>query len=261
MKRFHLFFALSLAAAGLLRPLHAQNDIQVIGDAVFTPMEIAEGGYATYLVRFQNVGQDTVQNVVVRDTLDALLDINSLEIVASSHEYQLLRGNENIVRWYFNDVYLPDSASGGGSSIGFLMFTVRPKSFSAPGQTIPNRVCIIFDQIPTVCTNDALVWIDENANTGEPQAAMRIQVVPNPNHGYFAVQNLDDTQNTGTPASKATTQWWITDATGKMVWDGAVESVADVSQEVQLGRPAPGLYLLWVKDGAKLEVEQFTVIR
>jgi len=250
-----LFLGLSLAF-----PLFAQNDKQVIGDAVFTPEEIASGATITYFIRFQNTGDDTSNQVVVRDTLDPRLDPSTFTMVASSHEYSLLRdGTGEVVRWYFNDIYLPDSASDNPGSLGFVLFTVQPKAFLAPGQVIANHAVILMEQEPPFVTNEAYVWIDDGAVVEEPSLHSDFRVVPNPNYGQFDVRHIDANQQMNLPGPDAS--WWITDVHGKTVWDGSVAQASGADSAVMLERSSPGLYLLWVKEGSRLDVEQFTVIR
>lgn len=186
--RHTLLLLLPLIVQGAI---FAQNDKQVLGDAVLTPLEIAEGATATYLIRFQNTGNDTAVNLIIRDTLDPRLDFNTFEMVTASHAYQIVRDeNSNIIRWFFDDIYLPDFTSGGAQSIGFVMFTVRPKPFLAPGQVILNRACMTFDQTQPICTNEASLWIDDDSSTDDPRLHDRAyQVVPNPNYGHFEVRS------------------------------------------------------------------------
>jgi len=250
-----LFFFLSVSSV-----VFAQNDKQVLGDAVLTPLEIAEGATATYLIRFQNTGNDTAIQVVVRDTLDSRFDLNTFEMVASSHEYQLVRDeSSNIVRWFFDDIYLPDSNTNNAASIGFIMFTIRPKPFLAPGQVILNRACITLGQNQPLCTNEAPLWIDADSNVDDPRDHNhQYLVVPNPNYGYFEVRSQQQV-----PVSEPNDNilCWITDLQGKTVWEGHADYASEVSNLVSLEKPIPGLYLLWVKTDNVLQVEQFAVIR
>ena len=252
---------LPVAVLCFSKPLLSQNDKRVIGDAVFTPTEIAEGATVMYLIRFQNLGADTVYQVIVRDTLDPRLDAGTFEMVESSHNNQIVRDGSNIIRWYFDDIYLPDSASGGANSVGFILFTIQPKPFIAPGQTILNRACITFDQTTTICTNEAIIWTEADAaDVGEPGKERDLSIVPNPNHGNFEVRSTAATTSSSSTQLPAA-EWWITDVTGKIVWDGRAENLAAASTQVLLERPAPGLYLLWIKDNGRLQVEEFAVTR
>ncbi len=237
----------------------AQNDMQVLGDAVFSPQELAEGAVVTYLIRFQNTSSDTAYQVIVRDTLDPRLDIQTFSMVGASHAYQIVLDGSNVIRWYFDDILLPDSASGGPNSIGFILFSIRLKPFLAPGQTVWNNSCATFNQTNTTCTNHAIIWIDANADQQEPEErSVSLQIVPNPNYGNFEVRPTNPTlPEPNAPVS----EWWITDMNGKTVWDGYAKDVAAASVQVWLERPAPGLYLLWVKDRHRLQARQFAVVR
>lgn len=243
---------------GVFEGVNAQNDKQVIGDAVFTVSEISQGVEVLFLVRFENLNPDTAFNVVIRDTLDPRFDANTLRMIDASHGYQLLR-DQGFVRWYFNGIRLPgyDPDFGYDNATGYVMYAVEPYRFLGPGQTIQNRACISFDN-NTICTNDATVWIDGNSGTADPADDERLyRVVPNPNYGQFGVK----AQQFGVEENGKPIEWWITDMNGKVVNEGAVADAEAMPNEISLERPAPGLYLLWVKDSNRFQVEQFAVIR
>lgn len=246
---------------GQISPVAAQNDKQVIGDAVFTPGEISEGAAAMFLIRFQNLSIDTVDNVVVRDTLDPRFDAATIEMIDASHNYQMLR-DQGYVRWFFNNIQLPgidQESPGFTNSSGFILFSVQPRGFLEPGQSIQNRACISFDDELTLCTNYATIWIDEGAVSPEPDddRLLDFKIIPNPNYGHFQVRS--NSTRTTTPTSKV--EWWVSDMTGKVIWDGSSTELAIAPNEVMLERPAPGLYMLWMKENGRLQVEQFAVIR
>src|SRR5205814_6661854 len=52
------------------------------------PQEITDGGELLYTIRFQNTGTDTAFSVVVRDTLENKIDLNSIEMISASHAYR-----------------------------------------------------------------------------------------------------------------------------------------------------------------------------
>jgi uncharacterized repeat protein (TIGR01451 family) len=251
--------SLFLSALLFAEPLFAQNDKQVIGDPVITPEDIAADAAILYLIRFQNVGHDTARNIVVGDTLDPRLNASSFFIIDASHPYQLLGDGGSFIRWYFEDINLPDSASGGPNSIGYVLFSVQPQPFVAPGQTIINRACITFDDVSTICTNETIVWVDGNSSI-ETLAAEEgdWQVIPNPNYGQFEVRQ---TATQTSYNSKSVAKCWVTDMSGRTVWNGSAASADIASHQVFLEKPSPGFYLLWVQSEKRIEVERFTVVR
>ncbi|MCB0524788.1 MAG: hypothetical protein R3A50_03955 [Saprospiraceae bacterium] len=254
-------FLVFLINVGWLFNLPAQNDKQVLGDAVFTPEELAEGADVMYLIRFQNFGIDTARNIVVKDTLDPRMDAATFQMIEASHDYQLLQ-DQGFIRWYFNDIRLPsyeENNSESPTSTGYVLFSVQPLPFLEPGQIIQNRACIIFDEQSPLCTNNATIWIDAESGIDEPKESMEREytIVPNPNYGHFEVRQVN--YKPADPDEK--TEWWISDMTGKIIWDGSSQNLEAAPSEVMLERPAPGLYMLWLKEKGQLQVEQFAVIR
>lgn len=260
MPNQHLLLLL-LLYWGSLSPTYGQNDKQVLGDAVFTPAEIAEGAAAVFLIRFQNLGTDTATNVVVRDTLDPRFDASTILMMDASHNYQMLR-EQGFVRWFFTNIRLPgqdEQNQDFSNSSGYILFSVQPRSFLDPDQSIQNRACITFDDNAPICTNYATIWIDEGAVSDEPDDDMQIdfKIIPNPNYGHFQVRA--NTSGSTVPTNKV--EWWVSDMTGKTIWDGSSSDLAAAPNEVMLERPAPGLYMLWMKEDDRLQVKQFAVIR
>lgn len=257
----HTLILVFSAFLGTISAINGQNDTQVLGDAVYTPYDIVDGAEVTFLIRFQNLGLDTANNIVIRDTLDPRFDANTFYMLDASHNYQLLR-DQGFIRWYFEGIRLPSadhSEEESPNSTGYVLFSVEPHRFLTPGQTILNRACITFDNADAACTEPAAVWIDEGAVAEEPGSVSRskVKIVPNPNFGRFEVQKLD-----ATPAQVGeTVSWWISDMNGKTIWDGSTQDVNAAPNEVMLEKPAPGLYMLWMKENNALKVEQFAVIR
>jgi len=67
--------------------------------------DVYEGDELTYKIRFQNTGNDTAFTVVLVDTLDTEhLDISTLEVLNSSHNYTLSIEDAQILTFTFNDI-------------------------------------------------------------------------------------------------------------------------------------------------------------
>jgi uncharacterized repeat protein (TIGR01451 family) len=106
-----------------------------------------------YLIRFQNVGTDTAFNIVVRDDLDANLDLTTLEPGASSHPYTLAIESPRELVWTFENILLPDSNVNEPGSHGFVKFKIRPRSDILGGTAIWNSASVFFDFNAPVVTN------------------------------------------------------------------------------------------------------------
>ena len=70
------------------------NDKSEVRSGKFTVQDLDNQQYLTYVVRFQNTGNDTAFNVSVRDTLDARLDYTTLETIDASHAFQFTTHNQ-----------------------------------------------------------------------------------------------------------------------------------------------------------------------
>jgi len=86
-------------------------------DKLIDPLRPEEENYTQfgdtliYTVRFQNTGNDTAFNVVIRDTLDQNLDVSTFNIIHSSHRSELRADIQEgqFVTFNFENILLPDS--------------------------------------------------------------------------------------------------------------------------------------------------------
>lgn len=98
-----------------------------------------------FTIRFQNTGNDTAYQVVILDTLEQNLDVNTLKRGPSSHAYGLKILGGNILMFTFTDINLPDSTTNLTESQGFVQFSIHPVANTPNGIVIENRAAIYFD--------------------------------------------------------------------------------------------------------------------
>lgn len=143
-----------------------------------------------YMIRFQNTGNDTAFAVSIRDTLPAQLDVLSVIPGPSSHAYTFDLQN-NVIKFHFSGINLPDSAASREGSQGFVVFTVRMKPNLPTGARIENRASIYFDFNTPVITNTALNTIREavlvSVDTPD-DANPLVKVAPNPTLDFAVFQ-------------------------------------------------------------------------
>ncbi len=108
-----------------------------------------------YKIRFQNTGTDTAFQVLIVDTLPAMLDAQTLELGASSHPYRLDIYPGGILHFVFQPIALPDSNVNEPASHGYLQFRIAQLPDLADGTQIENQAAIYFDQNDPVYTNTA----------------------------------------------------------------------------------------------------------
>lgn len=147
----------------IVRGSYDPNDKNVDLIGKITPEEVADEDSLTYTVRFQNTGTDTAFTVRVLDTLSSKMNVPSIEMLASSHDYTYTITGAGIVEWTFNNILLPDSTTNEPASHGFIKYRVRPKNNLVLGDEIKNTAYIYFDYNVPVVTNTVNTVVGYNS--------------------------------------------------------------------------------------------------
>ncbi|WP_367392078.1 T9SS type A sorting domain-containing protein [Lewinella sp. LCG006] len=138
-----------------------------------------------YRIRFQNTGTDTAFTVVIRDTLSEYLDLRTIDLGVSTHDYTANIGADRALTFTFNNILLPDSTTNLEASQGFVDFRISPDA-NAPLETIiENDAAIYFDFNEPVITNTVFHTLGRNflevVNTEVvPGVAIQWNIFPNP---------------------------------------------------------------------------------
>ncbi len=122
---------------------------------------IENGTALSYMVHFQNTGTARARHITVVDTLSASLDLSTLQLTNASAQVQLIQAGNNVIRFRFTDINLPDSASDPEGSKGYVSFNILPKDDLAAGTQIKNHAGIYFDYNPPVYTNETINTIED----------------------------------------------------------------------------------------------------
>ncbi len=125
-----------------------------------TPTHIGLDSTLKYQIRFQNTGNDLAYNIVIRDTLSPHLEPLSFQPGASSHPCRWEVGDNGTLKFIFEDILLPDSASNEPGSHGFVQFKIRQRPSLARNTPIENRAGIYFDFNPPILTNTTHQLVD-----------------------------------------------------------------------------------------------------
>jgi FG-GAP-like repeat/ASPIC and UnbV len=152
--------------------INLQNNLTTFNDSIVGSVDpndilvspegyIAKESFLLYKIRFQNVGNYYASRVVVIDTLPPYLDISSIEFGAMSHQGQAFV-NDKIIRWEFDNIYLPDSTNDEPNSHGFVKFSIKVKPSGFEGSSIRNRASIQFDYNDFIITNTVSNKISHN---------------------------------------------------------------------------------------------------
>ena len=116
----------------------------------------------SYIVHFQNTGTAPADNITVVDTISAGLDLSTLQVINSSASVHVYHTGDNVVKFRFDNINLPDSVDDPEGSTGFIAFNILPKEHLAAGTQIINKVGIYFDYNPAVFTNSTLNTIEDS---------------------------------------------------------------------------------------------------
>src|SRR5690606_19996484 len=122
----------------------------------FTEIEVGEGVELQYVIRFQNTGNFFATNVRVEDVLPELLDVNTIETIHASHDYELVIHPNNMVEWVFEDIMLPDSTTNEAESHGQIHFKINTVPEITLENVIENSASIYFDFKEPVVTEPAV---------------------------------------------------------------------------------------------------------
>lgn len=147
-----------------------------------------------YTVLFANTGSDTLNRLVIRDTLPETLDIASLVVGPASHPYDFEVYNGGILKITFNGLNLvpDDGGTMEAENRGYVKYSLSQKQNLPLGTVIENRTAVYFDyRAPEVTNatrhvvgcvdffNDGCLLVNTtDAPTAEP--GIQIRVVPNP---------------------------------------------------------------------------------
>ena len=185
--------------------------------------------YLYYTIRFQNTGSANAINIEIQDLLNSQLNLSTLRMVGSSHDYTLVReGNQ--LTWSFVGINLPSILQSVELSQGFVTFKIKPNPGYAVNDMIPNTAEIYFDFNPAIITNTFQTTF-VNPLSNENFLLNEITIYPNPTNNILNI-------NYGTSAIDIKSVQ-IHDMLGKIVY----QSQSKV-ETIDLSNFNSGIYLL-----------------
>lgn len=172
------------------------NDKQVSPEGDITIIQVSNGEWLTYTIRFQNTGTAPAENIRVADTVSLNLNLASLEMLTASHNYLLTLDGDRTLKWFFPNIMLPDSNSNEPLSHGFIKFRIKPESTLIVGELIENYAAIYFDFNVPVLTNTTVTnIINPTGVLLNNQQSQDFKIVPNPNNGTFKIEFVSSKYN------------------------------------------------------------------
>ena len=128
------------------------NDKQVHPSGLGTQSLTLKDEELNYTIRFQNTGNDTAYNVLIKDEIDPAIDLNSLRVTKSSHEV-FANIEDNTLSFNFPNIYLVDSLTDPINSQGFVSYSCKLLTPVEDSTIVENTANIFFDSNDAIVTN------------------------------------------------------------------------------------------------------------
>ena len=164
------------------------NDKSVIPEGAGPFGEIfSSDSILTYTIRFQNTGNAPAEDIFIMDTLSSWLNYGTFQIIEASHTYSYSRFN-NVVRFEFNNIYLPDSVNNEPASHGYLRYKIHLNNNTPINSSIENTAYIYFDFNPPIQTNTTINTLTVPVSINENISKLKSVVYPNPFSKSFTLE-------------------------------------------------------------------------
>jgi subtilisin-like proprotein convertase family protein len=223
-------FTSSVIVVGSYDPNDKQVSTATINDAF-----MAAESPLKYTVRFQNTGTFYAERVVIADTIDIDLDINSLHILSTSHSMELSREG-NVVYFEFDQIFLPDSTTDFEGSIGHVRYEITPHPGFGMGDMIENTAYIYFDFNAPIITNTVVTTFQNPLSISEYR--FDTQLYPNPTEDRITLEWSEEV---------SINRIEIFDVSGRMVKDQVVRN--DHRQVLDVSDLPDGVYAVKIYAG------------
>ena len=137
--------------------------------------EMRTGEFLDFIIRFENTGTASAINVVVKDEINPdMFDINTVEVVSTSHDVEMNISNTDLVEFVFKDINLPFDDENND---GFIHFRIKVIENLELHTVLSNTAEIIFDFNIPIVTNTTETTIVEDQD----------------GDGYHSIEDCDDT--------------------------------------------------------------------
>jgi len=171
-------FAFSQEVFGSYDP----NDVTCLQGEIVSPTKIGE--YLHYLIRFENTGNASAHNIVVKNVIDQTkFDVSSLQILQSSDD-MVTRVTGNKAEFIFEGIEL------GAAQHGHVLYKIRTLPTLVENAAVMASADIFFDYNFPVTTNGAET-VFQQLSVGEV-SDVSISVFPNPTADVVTVRAHSD---------------------------------------------------------------------
>ncbi|MEP7196394.1 MAG: T9SS type A sorting domain-containing protein [Saprospiraceae bacterium] len=214
-------------------------------DKLVREIEVVESttGYKEllYTIRFQNTGNDTAYNVIIKDALSNKLQAGSIRIVNSSHKCQLEMEEFGNAEFHFNKIYLPSVSVNPLKSNGFVQFMILPQNDLRKADYISNVAEIYFDSNSPILTNT--VYTSIITDIKDAGNSNLFEIYPNPSRNEFFI-------NYHLRIKSSALKCILTDLHGNIIYKWKLNEFGTVRMDASTLEP--GVYQVIISDGNKI---------
>ena len=163
------------------------NDKKANPELGISLAEIANHQAMEYTIRFQNTGTDTAHTVIITDTIEDKLNMQTFSVLSSSHNYHYTINNR-VVNFIFDNILLPDSNTNETESHGFVKYSIEAQTNLILDDYITNTAYIYFDYNEAVITNTTSTQVIEQSYVKPlTKIPSEVYIYPNPTSNIFTV--------------------------------------------------------------------------
>ncbi|BCY29238.1 T9SS type A sorting domain-containing protein [Flavobacterium okayamense] len=135
------------------------------------------GEYVHYVIRFENTGTYSAENIVVKDMIDtSKFDLSTLVPLHGSHEFYT-RIKDNKVEFIFENINLDFNDA---TNDGYVAFKIRTLPTLTVGDTFSNDANIYFDYNFPITTNEYVTTINNLLSNQDFPFENEFVLYPNP---------------------------------------------------------------------------------
>nr|WP_294787130.1 T9SS type A sorting domain-containing protein [uncultured Flavobacterium sp.] len=177
-------FTLNQTVVGSYDP----NDKTCLEGSVITSGLIGE--YVHYMIRFENTGTHSAQNIVVKDIIDLnKFDISTLVQTNSSHSFVTKISEGNKVEFIFENINLPFDDTNND---GYIAFKIKTKPSLKVGDSFTNDANIYFDYNFPILTNKATSIFTKSLSIMDFDFSRYFILYPNPSEQVLNITKNED---------------------------------------------------------------------
>ncbi|MBX2891891.1 MAG: T9SS type A sorting domain-containing protein [Saprospiraceae bacterium] len=145
----------------------------------------------TYQIFFQNTGTAAANLVIVRDTMDARLNLATIRNITASHDLKVsIEGDNDVLVFKFPNINLPDSTADYANSIGSIQYEIDLMPNLPVGTEVLKQAAIYFDFNSPIITNENVLKVAETSSlTTVAKANNTLVLFPNPADHYVGLRS------------------------------------------------------------------------